>query len=216
MRSFTDLEKLYDAIAYRLIRIRRLYASRAARPSSDTGLVLANSVIELDNLVLSGLREFLVSSLRRARTKSGARVSVSQKFGNEEQISAFIVSVLNSRKYTNLNSPTNLKRGDEPTIRDPRDIRKLMAASGASNIPSIDSALSLNSPIFRDLGTVRNFYAHRNADTWRKAQDRARASGFLNIKRMDDYVLAPLPSRPGSIFEDWLDDAELFFDELTK
>ena len=216
MRSYSDLEKLYDALAYRLLRLRRLYNSLSGRAVNDTGLVLANVVIELDNLVLSGLREFLISSLRGARTKLRVRVTVTSRFDDEDKISAYILSILNTRKYASIGFPLTLRRTEEPTIRDPRDIRKVLAASFASNLPSVDSALSLNSAIFRDLGTVRNFYAHRNADTWSKARNKAISSGILNVKHADEYVLAPLLPRPVSVFEDWLDDAELFFDEITK
>ncbi len=158
----------------------------------------------------------MISSLRGARTKSGSRVVVNSRFGAEEFISAYVLSVLNTQKYKIIGSPKALKRSEEPTIRDPRETRKVFVASQASNLLSLDNALSLNSPIFRDLSTVRNFYAHRNADTWRKTRDKAIASGILNVKHADEYVVAQLTPRPVSVFEDWLDDAELFFDEATK
>ncbi len=216
MRPCSDLEKLFDAFAYRLLRIRRLFDAVNSRPLQDRDIVLANSVIELDNLVLGTMRQFLISSLRGARTKDGSRVKTTASFADEGEISAFILSILNSQKHKTLKYPTSIKRGDEPTIRDPRDVRKVLDAIKASNLGSVDNALALNSPIFRDLGTIRNFYAHRNADTWRKAKAKAVSVGALNVNHANDFVLMTLAPRPVSVFQDWLDDAEFFFDELTK
>src|SRR4051794_27461071 len=104
MKAASDLVKLYDAVRYRLLRIRRGYATLSSASFETRSAIIAMSVIELDNLVLCGLREFLISSLIRARTVSGHRVSTSRKFGSEEEISAFMLSILNVVSYAKKNS----------------------------------------------------------------------------------------------------------------
>ena len=178
-------------------------------------MAISYAVIELDNLVLSALRCFTISSLRGGRTAGGRRVLTRMRFGHEEEVAAFILSVLNSVLYAKLRSPARVSRRDEPTVRDPRDTEKILLTCGASNVGSLQNALALNTSIFRDLSALRNFYAHRNADTWRKLKTKAASWGVLSPEHADDIARSTLSGRPVTLFEDWLDDAELFFDELT-
>jgi hypothetical protein len=63
MRAASDLSKLHSAVQYRLLRLGRMYASLSNRPEKDHNMVIANSVIELDNMVLIALREFTISCM---------------------------------------------------------------------------------------------------------------------------------------------------------
>jgi hypothetical protein len=215
MRATSDLSKFNSKAQYRIIRLRRLF-DQAVNSGPINSPAVAYCVIELDNLVVSGLREFTVSSLCGARTATGAKIHVGRQFGHEEEIGAYIMSVVSSVAYAYRNSPQRLSRKDEPTIRDPRDTHKVLRACGATNEISLSNALSLNTSLFSDLATVRNFYAHRGFDTWRKVKTKAQAAGLFAISHADSYVTSILPMRPVSVFEDWLDDAALFFDEMTK
>lgn len=216
MRPVSDLRKLHSSFSYRLLRLRRLYAVAVEVAEPRRSELLAVSVIELDNLVLSSLRALTISSLRAARTAMGNRVAVARRFGDEEEVSAFMLSVLSTFTYKRLKSPARVARKHEPTVRDPRDTAKVFIASGASNLRSLQNALALNTTLFNDLGTLRNFYAHRNQDTWRKARNKAQAMGIFSAKHANDIITSGLPGRAVSVFEDWLDDAELFFEEATK
>ena len=178
--------------------------------------MIATCVIELDNMCISALREFTISTLRRARTVTGHRVSVAGKFGAEQQIAAYIMSVVNAVRFANKQNPTTLRRDEEQTIRNPKDTEKILISCSATNLPSLQRALSLNATFFRDLPTVRNFYAHRNSDTWRKVQNKALALGVSPVTHPDELVRASLAGRPVTVFEDWLAEAQLFFEELMQ
>lgn len=216
MRPVSDLAKLNSSFGFRLLRIRRLYANANSNVEPHRSELLAVSVIELDNLVLSSLRVLAISSLRSARTASGHRVTVTRPFGDEREIGAFVLSVLSSPTYNRMNHPSHISRADEPTVRDPRDTAKVFRACGASNLASLQNALALNTTLFSDLGTMRNFYAHRNQDTWRKVLTKGQAMGIFGARHANDIVTNGVPGRPVTVFEDWLDDAELFFEEATK
>jgi hypothetical protein len=216
MRPTTDLGKFRDAINGRLRRIRKVYSSVSLPLQDSDSRSLAFSIVELDNLVLGGIREFTISTLRRARTAAGYRVSVNQSFGAEGEIAAYMMSVVQNYIYVKMGNPTSLNRRQEPKIRDPRDTEKILVSCNASNLASVQTALSLNTTLFSDLATVRNFYAHRNEDTWMKVRNRAQNLGVFGLDHPDGFVTYKLPARPVSIFEDWLDDAELFFHELTQ
>lgn len=216
MRPVTDLSKLYEAFTYRLLRIRRVFGLAATLTEPRRSEFIAVSVIELDNLIIGALRAFTISSLRGGRTSQRHRVVTSRTFGREEEIAAYVLSVLDVATYRRLRTPTQVSRREEPKVRDPRSTERVFARCGASNIGSLQNALALNSRVFSELAPLRNFYAHRNDDTWRKVRNRAQAMGIFNAAHPNDVVTYVLPGRPVNLFEDWLDDVELFFDEATK
>lgn len=215
MHAASDLSKLHNAVQNRLKRIKNHFASVSRRPEIDRNSVITTCVIELDNTAICALREFTVSSLRRARTVRGHRISVNRKFGPETEIAAYVLSVVNTVKFSR-NRPSALKREEEQTVRDPKDTEKILINCAATNLPSLQNALALNVGIFRDIPTVRNFYAHRNENTWRKVRDKARAMGVVPVRHPDDFVQSSIAGRPVSLFEDWLGEAQLFFDELMQ
>lgn len=178
--------------------------------------LLAVSVIELDNLVLCALRVLTISTLSGARTATGKRIKLTKKFTHEEEVGAFVLSVLSVKAYERLKYPTRIGKRDEPVVRDPRETAKVFAAVGATNLGSLENALALNTTLFTDLGTIRNFYAHRNQDTWRKVRTKGQAMGIFRAVHANDIVTASVPGRSVSVFQDWLDDAEVFFEEATK
>lgn len=215
MRPVSDLAKLHEALTGRLGRLRRLYNAGADVAVGRPELV-PHSVLELDNLVLSAMRVLLISSVRNARTLSGSRVRGGLTVREEEEIAAFVFSVINNEAFRRMGSPARIERKRELTMRDPRDVEKVFSAAGLTNVASLRNALALNTTLFANLGTLRNFYAHRNADTWRKARRKGLDMGVYGGGTVDDIVKALVPGRAVRIFEDWLDDAELFFEEACK
>jgi len=215
LRPVSDLSKLHDAVNSRLRRLRRCY-NAGADPAAGRPELVPHSVIELDNLVLSAMRVLLISSIRNTRTLSGARVRSSVLLRGEGEIAAFMLSVLNNKTFARLGSPIQIHRWQEPTVRDPRELERVFSAANLTNTPSLQNALALNTTLFSSLATFRNFYAHRNEDTWRKARRKAIDMGVYASGSVDDFVKSFVPGRAVRIYEDWLDDAELFFEEACK
>lgn len=219
MRSSSDLSKLNDVIQARIVRITRGFTAAANGTQDYDRLardsILATSVIELDNVLVTGLRQFTISTLYKARTMGGARVTHAASIGNERQASAYMLSVKNIVAYQKANSPIEISRKIEPTIRDPKDTSDILAACDASNKSAFDTALAFNFLVFDTLGTVRNFYGHRNLHTWNKARNKAFALG-LNPKHANDLITATLDDRPVSVFEDWANELSIFFDQAVR
>ncbi len=216
MQTCSDLSKLYAATSHRLLHIDLLCGKIRNLPSDSPRLMTGYLVMELDNLVLGGMRRFLFSSLLGTRTVSGHRVTVSTKYYSEGEVSAKILSIVNTPKFIKLKQPISITRDNEPTIRDPRKLEDILTKCGASNVGSVQKALQLNTNLFRDLPTLRNFYAHRNEDTWTKLRVKAVSLGLSSFKHADDVVYAVLAGRPVSLLEDWIADAGVFFEELVR
>lgn len=216
MRPVTDLSKMRVAFNGRLRRIRKVAVQSQTAGPEERARAVSFAVIELDNLVLGGMREFIISSLRGARTATGNRISVAGYFTSAESIAAYVLSIVQTVTYQRIGSPATVGRRQEVKIRDPREVDRVLSTCSASNVGSVRNALSLNTSLFSDIATVRNFYAHRNEDTWAKVRRQATAKGVLNIRHADEFVTRQIPGRPVSLLEDWLDDAELFFDIMTE
>ncbi len=65
----------------------------------------------------------------------------------------------------------------------------------ATNVGALQNALALNTTLFSDLATVRNFYAHRNADTWRKVRRKGQDLGVFGAAHANDLVTSTLTGK---------------------
>lgn len=212
MTPSRQLEKLNFKIQNRLLSIRRAYQAAKIQDEDWKEEILAFSALELDNLIVGGLRCFMVSTLSATKSISNGKVLTSVSFGSEGEAGAFILSVINSVKYAKLGSPQEIPKKEEPTIRHPRDVRKVLFSANASNLPAFDTAISLNAGVFDSLATVRNYFAHRNHDTWRKFKNRAQSSGVFSVKRPEDFLNSRVRGLPLTVLDDWLDDTSIFFE----
>lgn len=211
-----NLGRLNDAAQYRLERLHRLYNNIAALTPSKQSQQLAYIAIELDNLNICALREFTISTVRGAKTTRGHKVSVSNILGPEEEIGAYMLSILNSVKFQKMNNPVRIKRTEEPTVRDPKETEKILLAAGASNLNSLQNALALNTNLFRDLKYVRHFYAHRCKDTYLKACSGCASFGPQTPQHPDDILRHVVTGRAQSVLEQWLMEAKFFYQLLTE
>lgn len=216
MRASMHLARLHNATQKRIKRLSDRCKSIHSSPETNRSLTLSHITIELDNLNIITLREFTISTLREAKTTSGKKIQVNKPIGPEEEIGAYMLSVLNSVKYKKLKSPKSIKRTEEPQVRDPKEIEKILIDCSASNLGSLQNALSLNTSLFRDLKYIRHFYAHRCKDTFIKASNNATKMGILNIRHPDQILQHILHGRPNSVLEEWLSDAEIFYDLLMQ
>lgn len=216
MRASMNLGRLNDAAQYRLERLHRLHRNLAVLDPSQQSQQLAYITIELDNLNICALREFTISTVRGAKTTKGHKVSVSNLLGPEEEIGAYILSILNSVKFHKMKNPVRIKRTDEPTIRDPKETEKILMAAGASNLNSLQNALALNTNLFRDLKYVRHFYAHRCKDTYIKACSGCASIGPPKPKHPDDILRHVVTGRAQPVLEQWIMEAKFFYHLLTE
>lgn len=214
MRAATRLERVHRTIRRRIKFFRecvdRSKVGRSRTENSWRALV----VMELDNLIVSSLREFLVSTNFGTRGLSGRSIATTvPPFASDAHLAAEVLSVLNSTKWTRLGSPSEISRRYEYKIRSPRDCRTVLAQLGGSNLPEFDVALSLNSPLFDDIAVVRNFFAHRNRDTWASVRNHfSTTRGFPTFSSAVELLAYRRVGSSEELLDEWLLDAELFFD----
>jgi hypothetical protein len=141
---------------------------------------------------------------------TGHRVICSNHFRMFEDALIFAIRRLRSRNY----SGGRPLRRDEPAWHDPRTLLTLATDIGVSNVNEVQAAFSLGATYFSNLPTVRNFYAHRNDETFRKVRDKAILLGLGRNLRPCEFVCMILPSRPQNLISDWLDEIRLTIELL--
>jgi len=214
MRAASRLDVIYSVICRRVVFFRECRAKFIADSDRSAGAWGAHVIIELDNLIVSAFREFLVSSNFGARGLSGRWASTAVgPFPTDAHFGAHALSIVNTVRYQNMGSPTAIDRRDEHKFRNPREVRTVLATLGGNNLAEFDTALSLNTTLFSDIAVLRNFYAHRNRDTWRRVNNYfSQQRAFPPMKRAADLLLYQRPGSGVDMLDEWLGDAELFFD----
>lgn len=216
MRPATEMARLHKATQHRLNKFLKLYHAVGALPLPRQRIILSHIVVEFDNLNIAVLRGFTISTLRRAKTVSGSKVNVAGHFGSEEQIAAYVLSILNPVRYQKMGCPSSVQRKDEASVRDPKETEKILLATSASNLTSLQNALSLNSSLFRDIKFLRHFYAHRNGDTFLKVKSTAINLGLVNLQYPDEILNFVQTGKALPILEEWILEAQIFYELLMQ
>jgi hypothetical protein len=214
MQATSDLSKLHRAVDFRLDKLLRITAIARSQAGSMKGILIGHCVIELDNLIIGANRMFVGSCLTQARTANGVTVVASSRFSSQQEVGAFILRSINGTKFTRMGSPLTISRRDEPTLRSPRDVSKVMVAAAASNLASVQNALALNSSVFGEISAMRNFYAHRNADTMDRARRVALTWGIARLAHVDEVANLAKANRPVPVLDEWVVEVRDFMREL--
>lgn len=176
--------------------------SLPATPEADRDMAWA--IIEAANLWAGFLRAFYLSSTGRATTMSGNTISLSAiAFPNFQAALRYAVV----QKYPGFGKPTVTRR-DEPPWHDTKNFLKLLGKLGASNLADVQKALAYKTAFYDLLPTIRNFYAHRCDETFRKAGNVGIKLGLSAMPTLHatEIMCSKLSKRPQNVATDWLDD----------
>jgi hypothetical protein len=205
LRPYRHYSRLNRCSVVRLIALREKVNSLTPTSSVFNDEQIAFVVIEAMNLWASFARAYYLSWFLRPMTMTGHRVICSSHFRMFEDAIIFAIRRLRWRNYSRV-SPA---RRDKPAWHDPRTLLTLPTEIGVSNLNEVQAAFSLGATYPSNLPTVRNFYAHRNDETFRKVRDKAVLLGLGRNLRPCEFVCMALPSRPQNLISDWLDEIRL-------
>jgi hypothetical protein len=215
MQCVTDLVKLRDSIFSRVLCLRQIVSPITTPLGSEDRRALAFVTIELDNLVVVGLRQYTKSSLLRSRTAAGIRITATVKPTSTEEAAAFIYRSLDPKGYYKIKSPQKISERNEIVFRDPKRAEKVLLDYSASNIHNFIIALSLNAEVFAEVKIFRHFFAHRARNTYDAVQIFAANSGIVGRNMPEHLILRGRPSTGVRFVDGWLADIENFFDLAT-
>jgi hypothetical protein len=212
MQCATDLVKLRDAISSRIRHLSQITSSLSTPLSWEDRRALSFATVELDNLIVVGLRQYAKSSLLRARTSSGSRITATVKPATGEEAAALILKSLNPKAYQKAKNPVSIAEKDELVFRDPKKVETVLTTYQASNQSNLALALSLNSSAFSEIKVFRHYFSHRMRNTYEAVQNFA-VNNAMPANEIPERLL--LRGRPGSgvrLLDGWLADINTFFD----
>lgn len=215
MQCVTDLVKLRDAVISRSRHLRLITSGISSPLSSEERRALAYAAIELDNLIVTGLRQYTKSSLLRSRTAAGLRVTANVSPESTEEAAALIFRSINPTGFQKAKSPHAIPERQEVAFRDPKKVEKVLTDYAASNLANIALALSLNADVFAEVKVFRHFFAHRARNTFEEVQLFAAKVGVVGSYRPEHLLIRGRPGTGAKFLDGWLADVENFFDLAT-
>lgn len=202
MQQVVRLGRLERVAILRALRLRVLLEPCVPPLTVEQERLVSYVTIEALNLWSSFARAYYLSSVLGAKTNAGTKVAVhGQVFRAPGDALGYAIKLLRPHA-----GPGPWKRRDEPTWHDPQTLLKVYQALSASHLSDVQNAFSYPTLVFARLPTVRNFFAHRNEETARKAAQVARTYGLSPRLRPSDVLCTKLPGRPQAIAADWIDD----------
>lgn len=190
MQSVTDLIKLRDAATSRARRLREVAAPIKLPLGSEDRRALAFISIELDNLIVVGLRNYTKSCLLGSRDVAGDRITTTVNPASAEEAAALILKSQNPKGYANKKSPQAISEKDEIAFRDPKVSEKVMIDYSVSHLPKLIVALSLNAVVFHEAKICRHFFAHRAKNTYDAVATYARNIGIITFDSPEHLLLS--------------------------
>ena len=194
-------------------RLGRLYVVlQPIAPSRwrEFDAVVAFGVLEAQNLWAEFGRASYLSCILDPYLESGARVTRSNAsiLDFDDAIDEIIRKV-----KPHLYRPArkgSWTRREEPAWHEARSLLSGTQLLGVSHQPQVDGSLSTGSAVLRDLPTFRNFYAHRNKDTFASALGVATSRYSIHSPMHPTRALCtPAYGRPRPLLLDWLDDIRI-------
>lgn len=203
MRVVTHTPQLYWMARRRTYYIESLLPTSQVSKTRDLDREVSFAAVELLNTWARFSRTMYFSVCKGVRDANGTRVATSTPLPSFETAQRHAAQYFKKHQLP----PGKLTHRDEPNWHDPKTLQRLLHNIGASNASTIDAALSLQTRVFQDLPSVRNFYGHRGEDTARKATNVGRQYRVGASLHPTDLCLAFAPGRAQSILRDWVFDA---------
>lgn len=195
----------------RLARLRICAIDALTQPAPNRDCQFAYIVMESLNLWANFSRSYVLSCLFRPKRVAKGRVMVSNAAITTP--AAVFLLAAQQRRGPAAAAPTS--RREEPAWHERDLLLKTCLGMGCSHLADVQSALSGNTTVFEDLPAFRNFYAHRNDESARRAIALARRQYLIIGARHPTSALAmPAYKRTQPLILDWLDDIQIVMEFL--
>jgi len=218
MRPTRQLRKLARSALRQLAgfeyRVRSI--SPTIRPRDERELAL--TAIDLHNLWALFSRQYFLSCAIETWSSSGTRIfPQAVTFPSLKHALAFACDeVRGGRRRIKWRKGVPVIPREEIVWHRPTNILRLSSAAAFSNLRQIHAAFSIQTRVFDDLRDVRNFFAHRNANT--AATVRVVAARYSLPSRIKPAVLlrSVEPGVPFVILRRWIIDIRNVVLQMTR
>jgi hypothetical protein len=212
MRPCKDLSRLFRSAEGRLDRLRSCAATGLASDRPQRDKLIAYVAIETQNLWSNFCRSYLISCVLRPKRHGKPRVTL----GNAAISNPVDAILLANRIHRGAAAPAPTSRREEPPWHDSAIFLKTCMGMGCSHVAEVQAALSVSTAALQHLPVFRNFYAHRNDETARKAVSIGRQYLIVGYMHPTDVLSQPTQKRPQALILDWIDDIESIISFLCE
>lgn len=210
MRSVRDLAKLRENVESRIARLSILTSTISAPYSPEERRAIAYCIVELDNLVINFLRSLTLSVLIGCRAVNGHLIVSTCSAANSGEAGAVMLSILNSKRHSDLGSPLAVPEDQIPAFRLPTEAEKVFSAVGASNLTNLQLGSGLNGRVFSEAKLLRHFFSHRCMSTNEKVRAFGQSIGVFNYEDAERLALTSRPGTGTPLIVGWYDDLQDF------
>lgn len=186
------------------VRINNVATNRRMDPWID--MVVSYACVSLLATWSNFVRAYYLSCFLHPRREGGGRVSVDSAFIRLPFNDGIAHAITTLRPLLAPPPGGAWHRRDEPTWHEPRTLRTLSASIGCSNRQDIIDGFGINSRVFLDLPTFRNFYAHRNRESYDAALSLRTHYGITARGHPTSVLLARAYGRHQALILDWVAD----------
>jgi hypothetical protein len=195
----------------RLERLRTSLNASLTNPLQRRAAI-ASITIELHGTWAHFARTLYLSAMMGCRSSTGVKVYTSVTVDNPQEAIGVAMQYVKPKvaKGKALSGPWPMR--DEPSWHDLDLWLRIIDHVKCSAMPSIRTGVSIPTRVYKDLTVFRNYFAHRNADTFDKAQ--ALATNYtISPKLTPTQILVSKPyGSPNILLEQWILDVETSID----
>ena len=207
MRPVVRLRNLRLAVFRRAERFERQIATASLQPvDPQVDMLVSDACIGLLNTWSNFARAYYLSCFLLPRREGGGRITVAGAFTAFSFNDAIDHSIAILRPYKKPRGGGVWDSRDEPTWHEASTLLKLSSSIGCSNSKDISDGLAGAPQVLRDLPTFRNFYAHRNRNTWESAMRLRHGYGIIARDRPTSVLLSCAYGRPQPLLLDWVSE----------
>ena len=188
---------------HRLFYLESLLPSSRETMDRELDRAISFVTVELLNTWANFSRSMYFSVCLGTRDTSGGRVTTQTAFTDFHHAQHHAAQLFKPKTQL---VPGRISHREEPNWLEPNILQKLLSDIGASNEQVVIGALSVPTRAFKDLPSIRNFYAHRCQNTAEKAANIGRNYGAGASLHPTQLCLSYAPNRPQSILRDWIFD----------
>jgi hypothetical protein len=190
---------------------RRFLATLDAPPTSERDRGIALGAIEVLNTWSNFARAYWLSSFGEPRTSGGVRIRCGRSLLASDPL-GFAITTFRPKARPRGNGRWD--RRLEPTWHDPQTLLQLTREAGLTNAADVAVAFSINTRVFYDLPVLRNYFAHRNEDTYLAALRVAALNSVATPRRPFEVLAGVSAGRTQALFREWLGDLDLVAEYL--
>jgi hypothetical protein len=212
MRRRRRLGALVSSYRHNIERNERRFVAALSKQTTrarDGGVALA--AVDVLNTWGNFVRAYWLSSFGEPWTSSGTKVQCERSMLASDPL-GFAVTTF--RPHVLPMGSGKWDRRLEPAWHDPQTLLRLTRDAGLTSAGDVAVAFSINTRVFYDLPVLRNYFAHRNEDTYLAALRVAALNSLPTPKRPSEVLTGVSAGHTQALFREWLGDLDLVADYL--